>query len=429
MTLLDHARERLAAMAILVVPLVAVLATPTSPAAAQYGPDPNTPPYISVTRLSCPDDVAVGDELDQRCEPVQGEDVAIDGAATVTQTTTETGYVSFSDLDADETYTVTAAGIGPDRATLITCNPSLGETSLGYGGARGLPVTLGTPGSFTIELAPRDDGNGQGANCHWFDLPAAALGDEPAGLIVFDAAVASSGASAPGPVGRDLVLSGDALDEPLAIDTTNPEGVPAGPIVTGPILVPAGDYTLEDRATGFTVELTIAPGQILTPDVTAEPGSSSDSTPAPRTGGATFSFPGTNLDGTWTDLDTDLYGDEAGALYGADSGFATGTLTFDAPAPDATTGATLTLLGLDDELPAPARIAVSVNGTELHRGDSTFPAWNPDATGNQWGDLTLDIDPDLLRDTDNELTITNLSPGSETGTPPWVMITRVTFAQ
>lgn len=213
-TLLDRVCERLDAAAILIVPLVAVQTTSAALASAQYGPDPTTTPYIGVFRLTCPDDIAVGDELDRRCEPVLGERVSIDGTGTETRQTVESGNVSFRDLDADETYTVASSGIGADRASLITCNRSLGETSLSYGGTPGLPVTLDSPASFMIELASRDDAEGQGATCHWFDIPAAAVGDDPAGLIVFDEPVTSSGSPDPGPAGRELVLSGDARSTP-----------------------------------------------------------------------------------------------------------------------------------------------------------------------------------------------------------------------
>ncbi len=407
------------ALLILIVPLVATLSASSAPASAQYGPEPDTPPYITVHRSTCPDDIGVGDNLDERCDAVMDdEELTIDGGVPSSSQPLTNGFASFSDLPRDQTYSISSSAIGDDRASLITCNPSLGETSLGYGGIPGLPVTLDAFSSFTIDLMAHEDVDGQGANCHWFDVPAASFGDGPAGLIVYDEDRAVGSMTS-----RDLVLTSEALDEPLAIDTSNPNGVPSGPIVTGPIILPAGEYSFEDRASGFSTELTLEPGQILTPDETVE------RTAPPEEPGATIGFPGTNLDGAYTDLDSDLYGDEAAALYGADSGNASGTLTFDAPAPDASTDATLTLLGLDDELTASARISVLVNGTELYTGNSTFPAWDPNATGNQWGELTLDIDRDLLADTDNDLVITNLSAGSDVGTPPWVMITRITIAQ
>lgn len=414
--------KRLAVSLVPIVALIATSLTTAMPAGAQYGPDGDTPPYISVYRLTCPDDIAYGDMLDKRCKPVNGESVSIDGAKTETRQTIGMGNVAFADLSPNQTYTVSSAGIGADRLSLMTCNASIGETAPGYGGVPGVPVTLvPSSASFTIDLVTRDDANGRGANCHWFDVPAASLSGQPAGLIVFD----SGGTPQDGNVAhRDLVLTGSALDAPLEIDTSNPNGVPSGPIVTGPILVPAGDYTLEDRANGFSTEVTLEPGHILTPDATEDRGTSAE-----EPGNATISFPGTSLTGAYIDLDTDVYGDEAGALYGANSTNATGTLTFDAPAPEVTTGATLTLLGLDDELPASAEISISVNDVEIYRGDSTFPAWDPNATGNQWGELALDIDPELLRETNNELVITNLSAGNEVGVPPWVMITRIGVAQ
>lgn len=153
--------------------------------------------------------------------------------------------------------------MGADRLSVMTCNASIGETAPGYGGVPGVPVTLvPSSASFTIDLVTCDAASERGATCHWFDVPAASLSGQPAGLIVFD----SSGMPQDGNVAhRDLVLTGNALDEPLEIDTSNPNEVPSGPIVTGLILVPAGDYTLEDRANGFSTEVTRFSGHLLMP--------------------------------------------------------------------------------------------------------------------------------------------------------------------
>lgn len=417
-----------AVLLVLIVPLVATLSASPAPASAQYGPEPDTPPYINVHRYTCPDDISVGDNLDERCDVVMDdEELTIDGGVPSSSQPLTNGFASFSDLPQDQTYSISSSAIGDDRASLITCNPSLGETSLSYGGIPGLPVTLDSSSSFTIDLMAREDVDGQGANCHWFDVPAASFSDGPAGLIVYD-----ENGTAGSMTSRDLVLTSDALDEPLEIDTSNPNGVPSGPIVTGPIILPAGDYTFEDRASGFSIELTLEPGQILTPNETSETSDSGAPTQeSSLPAGASIDFPGTLLAGAYIDLDPALYGDEAGALYGADSGSAEGRLTFDAADFSQDAATTITLLGLDDELPTSAQISVTLNGTEISTGDSTFPAWDPDANGNQWGTLTLDVAPGVLASggNTNELVVTNLTPGSGVGEPPWVMITLITISQ
>ena len=116
--------------AMLTIPLVAALIVTAGSASAQYGPDPDTPARTSKSfRLTCPGDIAVGDLLDEQCDPVSGEQLSIDGGTPATDETNEAGAGGFDDLDETGTYTVSSDGIASDEVSLITCNAGIGESS------------------------------------------------------------------------------------------------------------------------------------------------------------------------------------------------------------------------------------------------------------------------------------------------------------
>jgi hypothetical protein len=438
-TLLHHSRERLAVTAILVVPLLGVLVVTPSSSAQGYDS-----PTIVVKSVACPDDVAFGDDLFTVCaEPRAAVEITADGPGAASATTDEVGRATLGSLERGR-YSLADASIDADSMSLVECH-----AQEGFGGFLNLAVSYGdAPGTFTVDLTNESAKAGTADICTWYVLPGGSVAGEIAGLAVDAASTTSSnesgveivpadgtqtplsGAGPALPATRDIAysLSGDNLDQRLVFSVT-PDDAEAFTTRAsyGPILLRPGDYTLEDRTEGLSGNVTLAAGEVahaVSVGLAASGASAAPST-AP---GAALDFRGRDLDGAYTQLDTTSYGDEAGALYGADSGYATGTLTFDAP--DASQGATtISLLGLDDELAASAQMTVMFNGQRLFSGASTFPAWNPSATGNQWGELTFDVKPGVLKTTGNTLTITDTSPGSTVGTPPWVMIVRVTVAQ
>ena len=433
--------SRLTLAAALLLPALAVLAVAPARAGAQ-GYDS---PTIVVNSFACPDDVAYGDDLFTLCDaPRTGVEITANGPAKASATTGEDGQATIEPLQ-NGTYIVSDASVDDGSVSLIEC-----RAQEGFGGFLNLPVTYGNARTFTVDLTNQSAKAGTVDVCTWYVLPGGTLSGDAAGL-----AVDAASTTAPGDVGVTVVpadgtrtplsgagpalpathdvayrlTGGGGFDQPLVFSVT-PDDANAFPTRAsyGPILLPPGDYMLDDRTENISGDLTLAAGEVVHAvsvglDESGAPAAPAD---APVT---SVAFRGRDLDGAYTDLDTKLYGDEAGALYGADSGYATGTLTFDAGDLDPNVATTVTLLGLDDELAASAHLAVSLNGQQLFSGASTFPAWDPSATGNQWGTLAFDVAPGVLTPTGNTLTIADTSPGSIVGRPPWVMIVKATIAQ
>ena len=424
----------------LILPAFALAGGP-SPASAQGYETPT----MAVKTFTCADDIAYGDSLAEQCQtPRTGTEISVDGPTASSATTGDNGRAIIEHLDLG-TYTVTDPSVGSDRVSLVEC-----QASEGFGGYLNLPITYGDdPGTFTVDLTNQSAKVGTSDNCTWYDLPASGFADQPAGLAIVSAEssddsltglsivpadgtmtpVSGAGPALPSATVLDLSLTGSALDGPLSLTTAELDtSVAIGASAFGPVLLPAGDYTLDDTTNGFKTDLTLDAGAVT--DIASIASQDTGDAPAAPSA-ASLQFPGTLLAGAWTDLVIHLYGDEAGALYGTDSGYAEGTLTFDAADFSQDAATTVTLLGLDDELPASSQISVTLNGTEIYSGDSTFPAWDPAATGNQWGTLTIDVAPGVLANggNTNELVVTNLTPGSEVGMPPWAMITLITISQ
>ena len=426
----------------IVFPAMCLASSPSARVAAQGYESPT----IIVSSVDCPDDTGFGDDLSTSCDqPRAGRDIAASGPVGVAGMTDDEGRVDLTNLVAG-TYDLTDDSITDDAITLIEC-----RALQGFGGFVNLPVAYGdAPGIFTVDLTFSSGKVGLVDRCTVYVLPDSWSGAAIAGLTVDSAVsptgnglgleivspdgarspVSGAGPALPARMDIDYTLDGGDLDEALRFSTraasSDSDPDTAFGAGYGPILLSPGDYTLTDTIRSQANVLTLRDGGVthavsVGPDDNGLPTSAPDSTD--------INFLGSSLTGAWTDLDVSLYGDEAGALYGLDSGYANGTLTFDAGSLDTTATATLSLLGLDDERPASTVIVVRLNDTELYRGGSTFPTWDPDATGNQWGYLTIDISPGLLRETGNELHITDLASGSSVGQPPWVMITALTISQ
>ena len=433
-------RSLLTAMALLLPALALAVSAPATTGAQGYDT-----PTMSVTAFTCPDDIASGDSLSDQCQtPRTGMEISVDGPVSSSATAGTNGRAIIEGLEIG-TYTVSDPSLGADRISLVACH-----ASEAFGGYLNLPVIYGDDaGSFTVDLTNQSAKVGTSDSCTWYDLPASSFDGQPAGLSIVSASaiddsitgltvvpadgtatpVSGAGPALPSGTVLDLSLSGAELDDSLALTTNAPDSsVAVGASTLGPVVLPAGDYTLSDTTNGFNTDLTLTAGAVT--DVASVALDDQGSAPASPSA-ASLQFPGTLLAGAWTDLVIADYGDEAGALYGTDSGYDEGTLTFDATDFSQDAPTTITLLGLDDELPASTQISVTLNGTEIYTGDSTFPAWDPDATGNQWGELTIDVDAGVLATggNTNELVITDLTTGSSVGAPPWVMITLITISQ
>jgi hypothetical protein len=123
--------------------------------------------------------------------------------------------------------------------------------------------------------------------------------------------------------------------------------------------------------------------------------------------------------------DGDWYGRPWVAVYGVQSEYPLAALTFSLDS-SPIGEATLYLTGLDDELPANARIDVAVNGVSLYTGSSPFANWDGNmanqAADASWTQANFSVPVGLLVAGTNELTVANLEPSANFGVPPWVLL-------
>lgn len=112
------------------------------------------------------------------------------------------------------------------------------------------------------------------------------------------------------------------------------------------------------------------------------------------------------------------------SLYGAHSDFPAASVSFNsADVPQGMSG--LQVTGLDDEWPQHEKIEVSLNGTVIYSGSSTFPNWYPGM--RQPGTMGFKLPPDLLVQGPNRLTISDREPDANFGTPSYVLLGATEF--
>jgi len=146
-------------------------------------------------------------------------------------------------------------------------------------------------------------------------------------------------------------------------------------------------------------------------------------TQAPSAAGAAGVIPAASWDGAYRPRDTLHFGRPWVAIYGDLSVYSRASATFRLDA--APTGpATLTLTGIDDEWLDLNPIAVKVNGQQVFTGASPFANWDGATSGAAaaWTPMTITIAPELLQSGRNRITIANLSPTGNVGSPPYVLL-------
>ena len=86
--------------------------------------------------------------------------------------------------------------------------------------------------------------------------------------------------------------------------------------------------------------------------------------------------------------------------------------------------ATLMLTGIDDEWLDLNPIAVRVNGQQVFSGASPFANWDgaTASAAKAWTPVTITIAPELLKAGRNRITVANLSPTGNIGSPPYVLL-------
>ena len=176
---------------------------------------------------------------------------------------------------------------------------------------------------------------------------------------------------------------------------------------------------------GIAVE-SEAPSPRASPARTPPPPAVSRATATPTqatsAAGSAGVIPAASWDGAYRPRDTLHFGRPWVAIYGNLSVYsrAAATVRLDAVP---TGPATLTLTGIDDEWLDLNPISVKVNGQQVFSGASPFANWDGTNRGaaEAWTPMTITIAPELLQAGKNRITITNLSPTDNVGSPPYVL--------
>jgi hypothetical protein len=146
-------------------------------------------------------------------------------------------------------------------------------------------------------------------------------------------------------------------------------------------------------------------------------------TQAASAAGAAAVIPAASWKGAYRPRDALHFGRPWVAIYGSLSVYSRAAAFVQLDA--APTGpATLTLTGIDDEWLDLNPIAVRVNGQQIFSGASPFANWDG-ATASAaaaWTPMTITIAPELLEAGRNRITVANLSPTGNVGSPPYVLL-------
>jgi hypothetical protein len=211
--------------------------------------------------------------------------------------------------------------------------------------------------------------------------------------------------------------------------TTAPFAIPSGLLRAGPNQITIANLT---PTASFD-----APPYVLLADATLEiparsgGGAAASNTPTPVPivpSASSAAFTARDWVGAFYRGDNQFYGRPWSAIYGNASDYPRATLRFRLDA-EPSSAATLTVMGLDDELVALNPIGIAVNGIEIFSGASPFLNWDGIGDGQNaaWTQVEVTIPSDLLNQGRNELTIANLSPSGNFGSPPYVLLAEATL--
>ena len=355
---------------------------------------------------------------------------------------------SRDDLDDEGTYTLTEVDATPNQPSiyqcLLTVDGDLIPADLTY-------VDDGVRLAWSPVVADQDDVAGEALVCTAIARPRDRSDLPMAGIIQIHAGSASP------EDGADLIIR-DAGDEPYnlrdsaegsvpsltytltsragrEIDLSAPESDEG--IAVNSFPVPPGSYTLTVDATGTSADVVVEPGQtVLAFNPLEESADAPEDEPAdtqddevsdpgdetPRVNAVdTFSFSAYDWAGAYPNVSTAVYGRDCVAVYGAGSPNASASLTFDLDR--VTAGSSrLVLTGLDDELAGRNPIVITVNGAVVYDDGSPFDNWDPSDSTIPWTEVTVPFDNELLVEGENQVVVTNNSPGGSVGLPPYILL-------
>ncbi|MEO8288564.1 MAG: protein kinase [Chloroflexota bacterium] len=90
---------------------------------------------------------------------------------------------------------------------------------------------------------------------------------------------------------------------------------------------------------------------------------------------------------------------------------------------------TLNIVGIDSEDEAKTPVRISVNNSVIYEGPNPLPNDNTSGSAGpgNWGTVTFRLNPKILKQGENTITITNLDPSDKVNYPLFVMIDSVTI--
>jgi len=258
-----------------------------------------------------------------------------------------------------------------------------------------------------VRTCPREDINLR--QCE--DVAGVTLGVEVDGAALPDGPVTTE----PGGIGLNAAPFQAPSDALLAVIVL--DGVPDGYIFAAGTFrsivsnLPSGGCGGEATCRYLTIVLTPEPLAPV-PDPDQAPIIDSE---------VSFAFGADDWTGAFEEIDAKVYQRQAVAIYGAASPYPSATLSFELDAGG--NGKTaLTLTGIDDELPGPNPITITVNGEIVHDEELGFYDWNPEVDEVAWNRSTLYFDSNLLRPGENTITIENRSDAAAVGEPPYLLL-------
>jgi hypothetical protein len=165
------------------------------------------------------------------------------------------------------------------------------------------------------------------------------------------------------------------------------------------------------------------PSPAGTPPPPAVPSATAAATHEASAAGSAALIPAASWEGAYRPRDALHFDRPWVAIYGNQSVYPRATAHFrlDAPPTDA---ATLTLTGIDDEWLDLNPITIEVNGQQVFAGASPFANWDGTTAGapTAWTSTTVTIAPELLKTGRNRITVANLSPTVNVGSPPYILL-------
>ena len=161
------------------------------------------------------------------------------------------------------------------------------------------------------------------------------------------------------------------------------------------------------------IRLTQTPRPATTP--TAAPTATAEATPLD------LEFEADDWDGGFYQGSGEAYAREWTAVYGAQSEYPAGILTFELD-DEPTSEVLFRVEGLDDEFPGKHQIALEINDRRVYEGDSPFASFGGDFQNPEWTRVLIRIPEGLLEEGENEIAFLSLEPSAATGVPPYFLL-------